>query len=227
MVTEQELAPYWTQFASTKAGSRLGALEGIFLEIAYAHTPVLMALIIPPAFMTDISNGQFVGGLNDVKTGLSIFCIHPANVPNWQQLNEQNRMYTATAMGAGMAQMLTITMMLANDAIGLSDSSKEFRGYLEGYAVILLALCSEHNRVVQDYRANIMDRQSKIITYIEQMFPNPVHCHTAWAVVLMYIYCMMNDFLTRLLTAHLPQSQGHLWLGLPLWHLTSPTSWRS
>ena len=60
----------------------------IFLEIAYAHTPALMAPIIPPAFMTNISNGQFVGGLNNVMTGLSIFCIHPANVPNWQQLNE-------------------------------------------------------------------------------------------------------------------------------------------
>ena len=88
VATEQELAPYWTQFASTKAGSRLGALEGIFLEIAYARTPALMALIIPPAFVTDISNGQFVGGLNDVKTGLSIFRIRQANVPNQQQLNE-------------------------------------------------------------------------------------------------------------------------------------------
>ena len=40
------------------------------------------------SFHEHISNGQFVGGLNDVKTGLSIFCIRPANVPNWQQLNE-------------------------------------------------------------------------------------------------------------------------------------------
>ena len=132
VVMEQELTPYWTQFASTKVGSRLGALEGIFLEIAYACTPVLMAPIVPLAFMPNISNGQFVGGLNDVKTGLSIFHIHPANAPNQQQLNERNCMYTATAMGAGTAQMSTITMMLADDAIRLPDSSKEFRGYLEG-----------------------------------------------------------------------------------------------
>ena len=114
-----------------------------------------------------------------------------------------------------MAQMSTITMMLANDAIGLPDSSEEFRGYPEGYAVILLALCSEHNRAVQDYRANILDHQSKIITYIEQMFPNVVHHCTAWAVVLMYIYRMMNDYLTRLLTAQPPTITGTPAVGAP------------
>ena len=124
-------------------------------------------------------------------------------------------MYTATATGAGMAQMSTVTMMLADDAIGLPDSSEEFRGYLEGYAVILLALCSKHNRAVQDYRANILDRQSKIITYIEQMFPNLVHHCTAWAVVLMYIYRMMNDYLTRLLTAQPPTITGTPVVGAP------------
>ena len=114
-----------------------------------------------------------------------------------------------------MAQMLTITMMLADDAIRLPDYSEEFRGYLEGYAVILLALCSEHNQAVQDYRANILDCRSEIITYIEQMFPNLVHCHTAWAVVLMYIYCMMNDYLTRLLTAQPPTITGTPAVGAP------------
>ena len=61
---------------------------------------------------------------------------------------------------------------------------------------------------MQDYRANILDRRSEIITYIEQMFPNPVHRRTAWAVVLMYIYRMMNDYLTRLLTAQPPTITG-------------------
>ena len=156
-------------------GSHLCALEGIFLEIAYASTLALMVPIVPPAFVMDISNGQFVGGLNDVKTGLSIFCIWPANVPNQQQLNEQNWMYTATATGAGMAQMLTVMMMLADDAVGLPDSSEEFRGYLEGYGIVLLALCSEHNSAVQNYITNIVNQCSEMITYIEQMFPSQVH----------------------------------------------------
>ena len=149
VATEQELAPYWTQFASIKAGSHLGTLEGIFLEIAYVSTPALMAPIVLPAFVKDICNGQFVGGLNDVKTGLSIFRIRPANVTNQQQLNKRNRMYMDTATGAGMAQMLTVTMMLADDVVGLPDSSEEFRGYVEGYGIVLLALCSEHNRAEQ------------------------------------------------------------------------------
>ena len=172
---EQELAPYWTQFTSIKVGSCLGALEGMFLEIAYASTLALMAPIVPPAFVTDISNGQFVSGLNDVKTCLSIFHIRPANVPNRQQLNERNRMYMATTTRAGMAQMLMVTMMLADDAVGLPDSSEEFRGYLEGYGIVLLALCSEHNRAMQNYITNIVNQCSKLITYIEQIFPSQVH----------------------------------------------------
>ena len=175
VATEQELAPYWTQFTSIKAGSHLGALEGIFLEIAYVLTPALMAPIVPPAFVMDISNGQFVGGLNDVKTGLSIFCIWPANVPNQHQLNERNQMYMATATRASMAQMLTVTMMLADDVVGLPDSSEEFQGYLEGYGIVLLALRSEHNRAVQNYITNIVNQCSELITYIEQLFPSQIH----------------------------------------------------
>ena len=55
------------------------------------------------------------------------------------------------------------------------DSIEEFQGYLEGYGIVLLALCSEHNRAVQNYITNIVNQCSELITYIEQMFPSQIH----------------------------------------------------
>jgi hypothetical protein len=88
-----------------------------------------------PALINDVANGQFMGEINDINNGFSIFRFLPANTPNRNQLWHRNQVYMAMVTEGGSARLSVVNVMLADTELNLPQSSEEFRGYIEGYLV--------------------------------------------------------------------------------------------
>jgi hypothetical protein len=83
VATELELADFWTLVPNIKIGFCLAAAKSLLSRITNSEIPSYVALIMSPALINDVANGQFVGEINDVKNGFSIFfCFLPMNTPN-------------------------------------------------------------------------------------------------------------------------------------------------
>ncbi len=98
--------------------------------------------------------------------------------------------------------------MLMDNEVALPLSGEEFRGYIEGYSVARDAFLGSHNQILNNYKAQVVDFQNKIISLIEQFYRRDEdHC-LAWAVVLMYIYRNFNDYFTQTLAGEVPIVTG-------------------
>ena len=183
-------------------------MDAINLAISQSFTPALMAPFVSPPLCNNISNGQFVREINDVRRRLSIFRIYPKNIGIRWELRHRNQVYMAMVMVAGTAQMPAVNMLVANDELDLPNSSKQFRGYVEGYYVLCIGILGNQNWALANYNDNVVLQQSEMIAMIKQMYPDMAHCWLAWAVIMMYIYRMMNDYFKWLLLVELPMVTG-------------------
>ena len=191
-------------------------MDSVNRTIGQSATPTLMAPLVSPALCMDISNGQFIGKVNDVRSGFSIIRIRPENIGTRHELRHRNQVYMAVVTGAGTAQLPAVNMLVADDDLDLPNSSEEFRGYIEGYYVICVGVLGYHNRALADYNDNLVLRRSEMISMIEQMYPDMAQRRLAWAVIMMYIYRMMNDYLNQLLAAERPVHTGTVAVRAPL-----------
>ena len=214
--TEADLPVFWSEFSTTKTGGWLGCLENCHQRIAQAQVPPMIAPYVTPAFVTDMGTGRFVGRTNDINEGVSIFRVIPGNGPNRREAADRNRVYNAMGVGAGQVQAPAVQLMLANDEVSLPASSEVFRGQLEGYYVLALAVMGEHNRAVAAYHQHVMLDRVNLITLIEQYYPQEGDRHWVFATVLTYIYRLFNDYNMQLLAGGEPVTLGVPAAGAPV-----------
>jgi len=215
VATEPELADFWALVPNIKTGFRLAAAESLLSRIANSNIPSFMAPIMSPALINDVANGQFVGEINDVKNGFSVFRFLPANTPNRNQLRHRNQVYMATVTEGGAAGLPAINVMLTDSELHLPQSSEEFRGYIEGFSVACDAFLGPHSRILANFKTQVANIRNDLITNIEQFYPSMEQRRLAWALILMYIYRLFNDYFKQLLAADMPVATGTLALRAP------------
>jgi len=195
---EAELAPYWAGFVRLQKAEWNATMNTACQRIAHNQQPAMVASILPPAYITDIGTGAFSGHRMDITEGLSIFRLRPGNSPNWKAYQKQSRAYTIVGLGTGAAQEDMVQMLMDNDDVELPESSEQFRGFLEGQYVLMLAFVGSHNRLVQSYDEHIMQQRTEIIEIIELEYDKPVQCRTVWVIIMAFIHRTFNNYLTQL-----------------------------
>jgi hypothetical protein len=164
--------------------------------------------ILAPALITDIGSGHLVGQMNDFTDGLSIFRIIPGNSPSRAIAANRNQVYNTLAIGTGTAQVTAVELVLANDEVELPQTSETFRGMLEGYYVLALAVLGPHNRAINEYYLMVVRHRANLITLIEQSYPDKRQHVWIFAVVLTFIFHLFNDYLSQVLALPPPDTTG-------------------
>ena len=210
---ESELAPFWLQFPGTPTGRWMGALKSVILrlrsQIAAEGGPLLAAPILTVPFVTDVGEGNFFAeDMEDVTSGLSVFRARPANSINADSLTSQNRMYTLLVSGTGVAQASTVQMLVTNKEIEIPTDPFIFGETLEGYYLIMRAVCGRHNRAVTNlYNAVIRD-VNELARQMQKTYREPARFAYAALLVETWIFCKMNTYITDLLSSPAPAAIG-------------------
>lgn len=113
-----------------------------------------------------------------------------------------------TVTEGGSARLPAVNVMLADTEQNLPQSSKEFCGYIKGYLVACDAFLGVHNCILDNFKMQVVNIQNDLITNIEQFYPNMEQCCLAWALILMYIYHLINDYFKQLLATNAPITTG-------------------
>jgi len=196
--SEAELAPYWAGFVRLQKAEWNATMNTACRRIAHNQQLVMMAPILPPAYTTDIGTGAFSGHRMDITEGLSIFRLRPGNSPNRKAYRKQSKAYTIVGLGTGAAQEDVVQMLMDNKDVELPESSEQFRGFLEGQYVLMLAFVRSHNRLVQSYDEHIMQQRMEIIEMIELEYNKPIQRRTVWVIIMACIHRTFRDYLTQL-----------------------------
>jgi hypothetical protein len=198
---EPEFAVYWQDHPKLKAGAVLATLEGHCNLVA--RNSNLTAPILSPAFCSDVSLGRVTCGPNpnDITEGLSPFRIRTTLSPKREELNRRNRTYTAMQSGAGRGEMDAVNLVLANNEVEPPQTGSEFRAYLEGLHVVDVVVLGTHNRMVQNYRRDIINRMSALTQRIESLYDTEAGRRYAYLLVLVYLHRVRDGYLQALLGA--------------------------
>jgi hypothetical protein len=62
---------------------------------------------------------------------------------------------------------------------------------------------------LDNFKTQVVNIQNNLITNIKQFYPSMEQCHLAWALILMYIYHLFNDYFKQLLATNTPVATGN------------------
>jgi hypothetical protein len=185
---EPEFAVYWQDHPKLKEGTMLATLEGHCNLVA--RNSNLMAPILSPAFCLDVSLKRVTCGPNpnDITEGLSPFQIRTMLSPKQEELNRRNQTYMVMQSRAGRGEMDAINLVLANNEVEPPQTGSEFCAYLEGIHVVDVVVLGTHNRMVQNYWHDIINRMSALTQRIKSLYDTEEGHRYAYLLVLVYLH---------------------------------------
>jgi hypothetical protein len=110
-------------------------------------------------------------------------------------------MYTAMQSGAGQGKMDAINLVLANNEVELPQTGSKFRAYLEGIHVVDVMVLGTHNRMVQNYQHDIINRMSALTQRVKSLYDTEEGRRYAYLLVLVYLHRVCDGYLQALLGA--------------------------
>ena len=79
-------------------------------------------------------------------------------------------------------------------------TSAQFRAYLEAYYILLLSVLGSQSRLVQAYKAGVLDERSGMIARIDSMFPDEARQAYVFLLIMTYVWRKVNRYLESLMS---------------------------
>lgn len=203
---ETELGPYWQEHPGTPAGRWMGALNSTILQtrtaVAQHGGGLLSQPIMTATLAADIGEGNFFAqNLDDVTSGLSILRIRPGNSVDRETLQDQNRMHNLMITGTGVSQASTVQMMVSNQAIEVPTDPFVLVSILQGYYLLMVSVCGQHNRAVANLYTNVIQNCDQFVRDLQARYPDQARFAYVGLLIEVFIFRRMNRYITSLLAA--------------------------
>jgi len=182
---------------STKNAEAHGAMLGCF-SVAATQYELLMPQV-DPTFTAEMARADYTAATaSDVMRGLSIFRICPASGRNSERILFHSRVFSVQALASGRVDTQLYYDILAAEGICVPDTNEDFRGIIEGYAVVLISIAGTASRATQRYRTQVIARLDSIVRLINQRYQGGDRV-LIWLKIMYFIFIVTNNYLDQLL----------------------------
>jgi hypothetical protein len=135
----------------------------------------------------------------NVTNGLSIFLIRTNSSPSAEHVRESARMLQLITQGGHAAPIDTMQQMMVHKDLEVITSTTHFISTLQAYGVVLEVVV-EQSTAMLAYESQVLDSLHKWTVVLESEYQNqPLICHTAFMIILTYIWRVTNNHFTALL----------------------------
>jgi hypothetical protein len=198
VLTSAELPIYWVQdYAVTKATAKQTQMEAQLQSTA--DRLGLPCPLIGQALALDISAIKFTSpGIDRVTRGLSVFRINTHGTDEAERRENENLGFALMIAGQATSNMNVADLVLRNNQILVLDNEMDFILHLQAYFVLLVTFLGMASRAVQAYMNELLPHATDLAFSIRHRSPLESQRRTVYMTVLMYIFRVMNVYLTEL-----------------------------